>query len=331
MIDLTPLEVRKKKGDFRRVMRGYEAGPVDDFLDLAADRMDELVRENAQLNDRVRRLEEQVRDYRDRERALTEALVTAQEMREEMREQSSREAEIARREAEAEAERIRHEAELARDRELEAIRQLRERQHQLVAGYRILLERELAEITVVARSLEASLGVARGDTGAAAPADPSSTRPAQPDDDGAAAAGPVGADTAPPAPAGEAAVESPARAISEPPAAEQQAPRPPEPSEPEVAQEAPTIFDLPLRSRKLFNAADVESVLEATDSPLSPRPEAGAGRPAAAATPPPERPDSQPIPRPQVSRPQQRAEGEEPPRRAPEQRPFRFSFEDEGS
>jgi cell division initiation protein len=154
MIDLTPLEVRKKKGDFRRVMRGYEPGLVDDFLDLAADRMEELVRDNLQLGERVRRLEEQVSDFRDRERALTEALVTAQEMREEMREQTSREAEIARREAESEAARIRQAAELARERAEESIRHLRDRQRQLVASYRALLERELAEISAVARSLE---------------------------------------------------------------------------------------------------------------------------------------------------------------------------------
>jgi cell division initiation protein len=344
MIDLTPLEVRKKKGDFRRVMRGYEAGPVDDFLDLAADRMDELVRENAQLNDRVRRLEEQVRDYRDRERALTEALVTAQEMREEMREQSSREAEIAKREAEAEAERIRHDAELARDRELEAIRQLRERQHQLVAGYRVLLERELAEITVVARSLEASLGVSPA-TDVTASQDADTARPARPDDDSTAAAASVAADLPQPAAPVETGVGTAASATPVPAAAEPPAPRGPEPSETDAGQHEPTIFDLPLRSRKLFDAADVESILEGTDSPLSPRPDTGAGRPPSErATPAPVRSGSEPLPPAQAAPPspaqatpsppppqQQRADRAEPTRRPPEQRPFRFSFEDEGS
>ena len=32
MIDLTPLEVRKKKGDFKRAMRGYDPGMVDETL-----------------------------------------------------------------------------------------------------------------------------------------------------------------------------------------------------------------------------------------------------------------------------------------------------------
>jgi DivIVA domain-containing protein len=104
MIDLTPLEVRKKKGDFRRTMRGYDPELVDDFLDLVADRLEQLVRDNLTLQDRVARQDDQVKDYRDRERALTEALVSAQEMREEVRRQAAREAELATRSAQQEAE-----------------------------------------------------------------------------------------------------------------------------------------------------------------------------------------------------------------------------------
>ena len=36
MIDLTPLDVRKKKGDFTRTLRGYDTPTVDQFLDLVA-------------------------------------------------------------------------------------------------------------------------------------------------------------------------------------------------------------------------------------------------------------------------------------------------------
>jgi cell division initiation protein len=154
MIDLTPLEVRQKKGDFRRGMRGYEASLVDDFLDLVADRMEQLVRENHQLTERLARVEEQVRETRDRERALTEALVTAQEMREEMRQQAMRDAETARRDAEAQAARIMAEAARAVEREAENLRRLQLRQRQVVASYRSFLERELTELRIEAEALE---------------------------------------------------------------------------------------------------------------------------------------------------------------------------------
>jgi len=111
MIDLTPLEVRKKKGDFRRVLRGYDASLVDDFLDLVADRIEQLVRDNSAMAERLTELERRVGEYRDRERALTDALVTAQEMREEIRVQTTREAELTRRTSTQEAESRLREAE----------------------------------------------------------------------------------------------------------------------------------------------------------------------------------------------------------------------------
>lgn len=150
MIDLTPLEVRKKKGDFRRAMRGYDPLLVDDFLDLVADRLEELVRENLALQESIGRQEHQVADYRDREKALTEALVSAQEMREEVRRQAAREAEeamqAARREAaelraavEQESRELREESRRDREaarRELEAARGEREEALREIAGLR---------------------------------------------------------------------------------------------------------------------------------------------------------------------------------------------------
>ena len=154
MIDLTPLEVRKKKGDFRRLMRGYDPAQVDDFLDLVADRLEQVVRDGIANVERVAVLEAQVTDFRERERALTEALVTAQQMREEIRKQVAKEAELSRQEAEQAAENIRSTAVLVRQREEEAIRRLRARQMQLLQSYRSFLERELAELSVMAETLE---------------------------------------------------------------------------------------------------------------------------------------------------------------------------------
>jgi DivIVA domain-containing protein len=174
MIDLTPLEVRKKKGDFRRAMRGYDPALVDDFLDLVADRLEELVRANLTLQERVTRQDEQVTDYRDRERALTEALVSAQEMREEVRKQAVREAELSTRSAQQHAEQLRTKVEEEvrqlrssaqqeaanvlssiqeeRQREEAAVRQLRARQQEFLSSYRAFLEEELAELGVIARA-----------------------------------------------------------------------------------------------------------------------------------------------------------------------------------
>ncbi len=154
MIDLTPLEVRKKKGDFKRSMRGYDAELVDDFLDLVADRLEELVRENLGHIERLARLEQQVKDFREREKALTDALVTAQEYREESHRQAARDADLLRREAEAAAEDILARAHTAREKEEEALRRVRARRGHLIQSFRVFLERELAELSVQEDSLE---------------------------------------------------------------------------------------------------------------------------------------------------------------------------------
>lgn len=155
MIDLTPLEVRQKKDDFPRGLRGYDPGHVDDFLNLVAERLEALVKENRRLAEEVETLRAGAGEYRDREKALTEALVSAQQMRESVREQSTREADLVRREAEHDAQRVRNDALLAIEREEETLRRLRARQRQLVEGYRGMLERELRELAVVAASLDA--------------------------------------------------------------------------------------------------------------------------------------------------------------------------------
>ena len=153
MIDLTPLEVRQKKGDFRRAMRGYEPALVDDFLDLVAERLEALVRENRAVSEDVARLREQVAEFKERERALTEALVTAQEMREELRRQAEKDADLLRREAEADIAQQRAELLSELEREEQALLRARARRGQFLKSFRTFLERELNEIAVVEETI----------------------------------------------------------------------------------------------------------------------------------------------------------------------------------
>jgi DivIVA domain-containing protein len=169
MIDLTPLEVRQKKADFPRGLRGYDPGHVDDFLNLVAERLEALIKENRKLAEELTALRSSAGEYKDREKALTEALVSAQQMREEMREQTSKEAALMRREAEHDAQRVRDGALRAIEKEEETLRRLRARQRQLVEGYRGMLERELRELAVVADSLEEAATSSEGSEGASAP------------------------------------------------------------------------------------------------------------------------------------------------------------------
>lgn len=146
MIDLTPLDVRKKKGDFRRVMRGYDPEAVDNFLDEVVARMEELVRDNASLNQRVGQMTDAIADYRERERAMNEALVSAQQLREGMREQAQREADLVLREARGEGERIVADAKRQVTFALEALRRVQAQRVRFLRLFRALVERQLSEL-----------------------------------------------------------------------------------------------------------------------------------------------------------------------------------------
>ena len=141
---LTPLDIRKQ--EFRRVLRGYEPVGVEDFRMRVADELERILREKAQLEERLAALGEQLRTFRDRERAMNEALVAAQQLREETRAAAAREAHMIVREAEAEARRLLEEARVTeqdvRTQTTEAERQFRG----YLAGFRALLDRQLAEL-----------------------------------------------------------------------------------------------------------------------------------------------------------------------------------------
>lgn len=145
-IDLTPLEVRKKKGDFRRVMRGYDPASVDDFLDQVVERMEQLVRENAALASRAEGMSNAIAEYRERERAMNDALVSAQQLREDVREQANREAELVLREARAEGERIVAESRRQASAAAESLRRLQAQRVRFLRLFRALVERQLQEI-----------------------------------------------------------------------------------------------------------------------------------------------------------------------------------------
>ena len=189
MIDLTPLDVRKKRGDFRKLLRGYDPEEVDIFLDLVAERMEVLVKENLTLTERVERLGEQVEAQEGRETAVREALVTAQELRTDMRTQASKEADLLLREAASEAEHAKREAasevdrivaeaeRLVRER-LGALEELERQRQKFLKAFRAMLERELDAVVVeegrtpledVTLEIDLSGGRRRGEVDASEP------------------------------------------------------------------------------------------------------------------------------------------------------------------
>ena len=127
-------------------MRGYDKTRVDQFRDQVANEVESLVRQCQDLEAKARGFHEQLRAFSERDKALNEALISAQQLRAEIREQADREAQLILREARAEGERLIDQArgEVRKlDAELETI--VKQRRTYL-AQLRALVERQLAGI-----------------------------------------------------------------------------------------------------------------------------------------------------------------------------------------
>ena len=159
-MDLTPLDVRKKKDDLRRTVRGYDPGQVDSFLDLVADRLEAVVQEEVRLKEQVTLLRERLGGFEERERALNEALIAAQELREEARLQAEKQAGLRIQEADQHAERVVGEARRSAEDSERALADLHARRASYLRGMRSLLDRFLAEVSYEEARLEGSTEVA---------------------------------------------------------------------------------------------------------------------------------------------------------------------------
>ena len=141
---LTPLDVRRF--EFKRAMRGYEAERVEEFRQQVADELERLTRVNQELESKAKGFNEQLRSFRERDKALNDALISAQQLRAEVREQAEREAQLILREARAEAERVQETMKGELHSLREQVNALERARRAYLAQIRLLVERQLAEI-----------------------------------------------------------------------------------------------------------------------------------------------------------------------------------------
>src|SRR5688572_8478465 len=141
---LTPIDVRHQA--FARVMRGYDIAAVEDFKVRVAEEMDRLTRANQDLEAKARGFHEQLRAFRERDKALNDALVSAQQLRSEIREQAERESQLILREARAEGERLIDAARAEIERLQREIEQLDRSRRAYLSHMRTIVERQLSEI-----------------------------------------------------------------------------------------------------------------------------------------------------------------------------------------
>jgi DivIVA domain-containing protein len=154
---LTALDVRRY--DFGNALRGYDRARVDQFRAQVADELERLARVTQELEAKARNFHEQLKAFRERDKALNEALVSAQQLRGEIRGQAEREGQLVLREARNESDKIIEQAraEARRiDAELQALWRSR---RTYLAQLRVLIERQTAELEA-AEAAQAPEGLA---------------------------------------------------------------------------------------------------------------------------------------------------------------------------
>jgi DivIVA domain-containing protein len=142
---LTPLDVRRY--EFGRVLRGYDPERVDQFREQVAGELERLTRVNQELEQKARSFHDQLKAFRERDKALNDALVSAQQLRSEMKDQSERESNLILREAQAQAESIVANAQSDIRRAEEELASIDRFRRNYLTQLRVFVERQLAEIT----------------------------------------------------------------------------------------------------------------------------------------------------------------------------------------
>ena len=145
---LTPPDVRAQ--EFRRSAFGYQVAGVEEFRQRVAEELERLLRERAQLDERLQNFREQLKSFREREQALNDAVVMAQQVRADAEQAAKRDADLQIRSAQQEAHALIVEARVT---ETEVRRDIEEAQRQFsgyLAAFRRLLERHLAEVDALA-------------------------------------------------------------------------------------------------------------------------------------------------------------------------------------
>jgi len=159
---LTPLDIQQQR--FRtRFGGGLDKAEVDAFLNLVASEVEKLVRENNELKDDQRVMKRLLEDYRAREEALKETMITAQKVTDEIKRGAEKEADIILGRAELEAERILDNAQERLTELLRDIGELKRQRAQFLSLLKATIDQHQALVNVAEQSggLEDNLAVLR--------------------------------------------------------------------------------------------------------------------------------------------------------------------------
>ncbi|MCF6266202.1 MAG: DivIVA domain-containing protein [Desulfuromusa sp.] len=150
---ITPIEIQQHQ--FKTRMFGYDTSAVDSFLEMLAEELERLHRQNNELKESLARTRTSLEQMREREKALQEILMAAQQVTEELKTNARKEAEIVVAEAHLEGERVIRDASERRVQLLNEIQEIKRQKISFEGGLRALIENHLKLMDINTLQIEA--------------------------------------------------------------------------------------------------------------------------------------------------------------------------------
>ncbi len=150
---ITPIEIQQHQ--FKTRMFGYDTSAVDSFLEMLAEELERLHRQNNELKESLARTRTSLEQMREREKALQETLMAAQQVTEELKTNARKEAEIVVAEAHLEGERVIRDASERRVQLLNEIQEIKRQKISFEGGLRALIENHLKLMDINTLQIEA--------------------------------------------------------------------------------------------------------------------------------------------------------------------------------
>ena len=90
---ITPADIKNQS--FNKSLRGYDKAEVDAFLNLVSGDLEDLVKENSSMKDRLLEFEAKMGGHKDVEKVVQELLLSARKSAEEVKKNAEKEAELS--------------------------------------------------------------------------------------------------------------------------------------------------------------------------------------------------------------------------------------------
>ncbi len=149
---ISPIDIQQQQ--FKSRPFGYEKAGVDQFLELLADELERLIRNNQDLQEELARTNATLAEMRDREETLKETLITTQKITEELKSTARREVDVMMAEAEIKAERLMHNSEERRLQLIEEVQEIKRQKIDFEVGLRGLLEKHIRMLDLNSVAIE---------------------------------------------------------------------------------------------------------------------------------------------------------------------------------